>query len=79
MLVTSQHVFINEVPNDESIKPKPMLYPRESLSREIKDLNGLWNFRADVSPSRNEGFVEKWFEAPLAKVKFFLVLLPQDI
>ncbi|XP_071789903.1 beta-glucuronidase-like isoform X2 [Asterias amurensis] len=67
MLVTSQHVFINEVPNDESIKPKPMLYPRESLSREIKDLNGLWNFRADVSPSRNEGFVEKWFEAPLAK------------
>ena len=45
-----------------------MLYPRESESRQIQELDGMWNFRADTSPSRNVGMVEKWFEKQLAKV-----------
>ncbi|XP_028396495.1 beta-glucuronidase-like isoform X2 [Dendronephthya gigantea] len=38
-----------------------MLFPRESPSRQIKDLGGLWSFRADTSQNRNAGFEEKWF------------------
>ncbi|KAJ8275799.1 hypothetical protein COCON_G00075510 [Conger conger] len=44
-----------------------MLYPRESMSREIKELNGLWSFRADFSRSRNLGFEKSWFKTPLAQ------------
>lgn len=39
-----------------------MLYPRESESREIKDLSGLWRFKCD---DRNEGLEKKWFRQPL--------------
>ena len=44
------------------------LYVRESESREVKDLNGIWTFRADFSSNRNAGFEEKWYARPLAKV-----------
>ena len=44
------------------------LYPRESSSREVKDIDGLWHFRADFSDNRNAGFEEKWYQTPLAKV-----------
>jgi len=47
----------------------PCLYPRESPSREVKELDGLWHFRADYSDSRNAGFDEKWYEKPLAQVR----------
>ena len=46
-----------------------LLYPKESVSREVKELNGLWHFRADYSPSRNAGFVEQWYKQPLSKVR----------
>ncbi|XP_053130817.1 beta-glucuronidase [Hemicordylus capensis] len=42
-----------------------MLYPRESPSRELKDLGGLWSFRADRSVGRDAGFREQWFKQPL--------------
>uniref|UniRef100_A0A8D0G8W9 Beta-glucuronidase n=1 Tax=Sphenodon punctatus TaxID=8508 RepID=A0A8D0G8W9_SPHPU len=42
-----------------------MLYPRESPSRELKELSGLWSFRADFSERRDEGFVKQWYRAPL--------------
>ncbi|XP_070591166.1 beta-glucuronidase [Erythrolamprus reginae] len=42
-----------------------MLYPRESPSRERKDLGGLWSFRADWSEQRDAGFVEQWYRRPL--------------
>ncbi|XP_063154587.1 beta-glucuronidase isoform X1 [Candoia aspera] len=42
-----------------------MLYPRESSSRELKDLSGLWSFRADWSEQRDAGFVEQWYKRPL--------------
>ncbi|KAG8122824.1 hypothetical protein E2320_018284 [Naja naja] len=42
-----------------------MLYPRESSSRELKDLSGLWSFRADWSEQRDAGFVEQWYRWPL--------------
>ncbi|XP_076024323.1 beta-glucuronidase [Genypterus blacodes] len=43
------------------------LFPRESSSREVKELNGLWTFRADKSPNRNQGFEREWFKGRLAE------------
>lgn len=45
-----------------------MLYPRETSSREVKELNGLWKFRADMSPSRNQGFERAWYKNHLEEV-----------
>ncbi|XP_068457489.1 beta-glucuronidase [Clinocottus analis] len=44
-----------------------MLFPRESSSRERKELSGLWSFRADMSPSRNQGFLGAWYKQRLAE------------
>ncbi|XP_007545837.1 beta-glucuronidase [Poecilia latipinna] len=44
-----------------------MLFPRESSSRELKELNGLWAFRADRSPNRNQGFESAWYKSRLAE------------
>ncbi|XP_033833763.1 beta-glucuronidase [Periophthalmus magnuspinnatus] len=43
-----------------------MLYPRETSSREVKELTGVWSFRADMSANRNEGFDGAWYKSPLA-------------
>ncbi|VDI08665.1 Hypothetical predicted protein [Mytilus galloprovincialis] len=45
----------------------PTLYPRESETREVKELNGLWNFRADMSVNRSQGFDDKWYMSRLEK------------
>ncbi|KAM9526020.1 beta-glucuronidase [Guaruba guarouba] len=45
--------------------PRGMLYPRDTPSRERKELGGLWSFRADLSPSRDAGFVQRWYRQPL--------------
>ncbi|KAK3755205.1 hypothetical protein RRG08_027464 [Elysia crispata] len=42
-----------------------MLYPRDSESRESKLLDGIWHFRADMSPTRTKGFDEKWWKGSL--------------
>ncbi|KAM6969731.1 beta-glucuronidase [Aplochiton taeniatus] len=44
-----------------------MLFPRESSSREIKELNGIWNFRADFSPNRHLGFEKAWYKSRIAE------------
>ena len=46
-----------------------MLYPRESASRERKELNGLWSFRADFSDHRRQGFEQQWYRTPLREVR----------
>ena len=77
--VSSQPMFIpNFAPyigEDESktsttgaAQHEGMLFPRESESRQIKDLSGLWSFRADRSRNREAGFDEKWYEQELCKV-----------
>ncbi|XP_006889837.1 PREDICTED: beta-glucuronidase [Elephantulus edwardii] len=45
-----------------------MLYPRESPSRERKELGGLWRFRADFSDNRQQGFVQQWYRRPLREL-----------
>lgn len=45
-----------------------LLYPRESPSRERKDLSGIWNFRPSPQQDQDVGFREKWYTQPLDKV-----------
>ena len=45
-----------------------MLYPRDSESRQTKFLDGVWMFRTDTSSSRNDSFVNKWWEKELQAV-----------
>ncbi|XP_055462033.1 beta-glucuronidase isoform X2 [Psammomys obesus] len=42
-----------------------MLFPRESPSRELRALDGLWRFRADLSVNRLRGFEQQWYRRPL--------------
>ncbi|XP_066298840.1 beta-glucuronidase-like isoform X2 [Branchiostoma lanceolatum] len=42
-----------------------MLFPRESESREVRELGGMWKFRADMSSNRNAGFEQQWWTKPL--------------
>ncbi|XP_064103725.1 beta-glucuronidase-like [Macrobrachium nipponense] len=43
------------------------LYPRESLYREVKSLDGVWNFRLAPRHDPDRGFVEEWYAKPLSK------------
>lgn len=45
-----------------------MLLPKDSERREVKDLSGIWDFRADMSDNRNSGFEGMWFAKPLWQV-----------
>jgi beta-glucuronidase len=39
-----------------------MLYPIENRVREVKNLNGIWNFKIDRN---NEGIEKQWYAQPL--------------
>ncbi|CAG2177099.1 unnamed protein product [Oppiella nova] len=42
------------------------LYPRESETRDLKLLDGFWNFRViTVDEDQNVGFTDKWYTKPL--------------
>ncbi|GIY72298.1 beta-glucuronidase [Caerostris extrusa] len=43
------------------------LFPRESLTRELKYLNDVWNFRICSQDDQNIGFRQQWFKTPLHK------------
>lgn len=45
-----------------------MLFPKDTERREVKDLSGMWDFRADMSDNRNGGFENMWFAKPLSQV-----------
>ena len=45
-----------------------MLFPKDTERREVKDLSGMWDFRADMSDNRNGGFENMWFAKPLWQV-----------
>lgn len=67
-LVLSFHLLVGST----NAKLPGMLFPRDSESREVKDLSGFWNFRADMSANRNAGFEQSWFAKPLWQVINFI-------
>ena len=64
MLRVTLFLFLSTLGNVSAIG---MLYPRFSETRTILSLDGVWNFIADTSPSRNKGFDEKWYTKPLSQ------------
>jgi beta-glucuronidase len=38
-----------------------VLYPRESESREVVSLDGIWKFRTSPAEDQEKGFRNKWF------------------
>lgn len=48
---------------------RALLHPRDTPSREVKELNGVWSFRADTSPGRHDGFQRQWYKSPLSMVR----------
>ncbi|KAK3595798.1 hypothetical protein CHS0354_025436 [Potamilus streckersoni] len=60
------YVMVALVPTS-AVLDRGMLYPRSSESRSLFNLDGMWNFRVDASPSRNDSFDKKWYLQPLDK------------
>lgn len=46
-----------------------LLYPRESETREVRSLDGMWNFVKGNTNDPKEGFREEWFKYDLSKVR----------
>uniref|UniRef100_A0A8D3CS29 Beta-glucuronidase n=1 Tax=Scophthalmus maximus TaxID=52904 RepID=A0A8D3CS29_SCOMX len=44
-----------------------IIYSLCSASREVKELSGRWDFRADKSPDRKQGFERAWYKSRLAE------------
>ncbi|XP_042895568.1 beta-glucuronidase isoform X1 [Parasteatoda tepidariorum] len=43
------------------------LFPRESITREIKSLNDIWDFKICHQTNQDEGFKQKWYKTSLRK------------
>ncbi len=51
------------------------LYPRESETREVKKLDGVWNFRIiPMGEDQNIGFTQKWYSQPLQLVRYLILV-----
>ncbi|XP_050322534.1 beta-glucuronidase isoform X1 [Bactrocera neohumeralis] len=55
--------------NKEVTPTHGMLYPRESETREVRSLDGLWNFVTSDEANPTQGVRDKWFNDDLSKVK----------
>lgn len=51
-----------------------LLYPRESETREVKTLDGIWNFLKSNETAPTEGIRDKWYLNDLSKVSQFDIL-----
>ncbi|KAE8740174.1 hypothetical protein FOCC_FOCC014338 [Frankliniella occidentalis] len=55
-----------------AVSPGGMLFPRESESRDVRTLDGVWNFRLCPEEDPEQGSRERWFHQDLTQ--FFLEL-----
>ncbi|XP_015111462.1 beta-glucuronidase [Diachasma alloeum] len=62
-------IEVQEVPPEEPVPlPLPgMLYPRESETREVKSLDGLWDFAMSPSGDSLTGIRDQWYRDELSK------------
>ena len=49
-----------------NLKSKVLINHKDSESREVKSLDGIWNFRLSDSRDPELGFREGWFKRPLS-------------
>lgn len=55
----------------EKTQTEGLLYPRESETREVKSLDGVWNFVKSNESAPTEGIRDKWYLNDLNKVRYF--------
>lgn len=65
--------FVFMVFNAKVTQTTALLYPRESETREIKSLDGIWNFvksnqTSNVKTELDKGILDKWYLNDLSKV-----------
>ncbi|EDW79771.1 uncharacterized protein Dwil_GK17842 [Drosophila willistoni] len=53
-----------------------LLYPRESETREVRSLDGIWRFLKSNASDPLRGVREKWFDKSLSKTGFNLIPMP---
>lgn len=51
-----------------AVSPGGMLFPRESESRDVRTLDGVWNFRLCPEEDPEQGSRERWFHQDLTQV-----------
>ncbi|XP_047504358.1 beta-glucuronidase isoform X1 [Pieris napi] len=57
---------INQLPRKKTVNPGAALYPRATETRDLRNLDGVWNFRK--SPTDPEfGYKNGWFEQDLER------------
>lgn len=61
-------IFLYVLASASYVNSAGILYPRESESREVKSLDGMWNFRLSL-PDPLVGFKERWYMKDLSKVR----------
>nr|XP_029712731.1 beta-glucuronidase-like isoform X3 [Aedes albopictus] len=62
-------VFGTMFSNGNESSSEGLLYPRESETREVKKLDGMWNFVRSDSNNPSQGLREKWFSDDLSRFK----------
>lgn len=54
--------------NSEIPQTTGLLYPRESETREVRSLDGIWNFVQSDQYNVTQGIRERWYKDDLSKV-----------
>lgn len=62
-------VFSAMILNSHDSITHGLLYPRESETREVKSLDGMWNFFKSDTNNPTQGIREKWFNESLSQIK----------
>lgn len=58
--------------NSEIPQTTGLLYPRESETREVRSLDGIWNFVQSDQYNVTQGIRERWYKDDLSKVSIHL-------
>lgn len=58
--------------NSEVTQSKGILYPRESETRDVRSLDGMWNFLKSDESNPTQGVRDKWYLDDLSKVRIYV-------
>lgn len=61
--------------SSEEFQTRGLLYPRESETRDVKSLDGMWQFAKSKVTDPAEGYRRKWMSNDLSKVCLFYFLI----
>ncbi|KAL9888125.1 beta-glucuronidase-like [Glossina fuscipes fuscipes] len=71
LFLLAQKTFAEKPITDQPLtvkNTKDYLYPRESETREVRSLDGLWSFVKSEIENPEQGFRELWYKQELHKI-----------